>query len=78
MQKTVKVNANGLRVGEDHPRAKLTDREVDRMRELHEEGVTITELSRMFEMSKGSVHDIVNCRRRAETVVGERVVRVPD
>ena len=30
MQKTVAVNERGLRIGEDHPNAKLTDAEVER------------------------------------------------
>lgn len=36
MQKTVAVNEAGLRIGEDHPNAKLTDGEVERIRSLHE------------------------------------------
>ena len=32
MQKTVAVNDAGLRIGEDHPNAKLTDAEVERIR----------------------------------------------
>lgn len=74
MKRVVCVNASGLRVGEDHQNAKLTDREVDRMRELHEQGTTVTELARMFEVSKGTVCDIVSYRRRAQTVAGVRVL----
>ena len=32
MQKTVDVNEAGLRIGEDHPNAKLTDGEVEMIR----------------------------------------------
>jgi plasmid maintenance system antidote protein VapI len=78
MKRVVSINAAGLRVGEDHQNAKLTDREVDRMRDLHEAGSTITELARMFEVCKGTVHDIVTYRRRAQVAVSVRVVRVPD
>ena len=34
MQKTVAVNEAGLRIGEDHPNAKLTDGEVEMIRQL--------------------------------------------
>lgn len=74
MKRVIRINASGLRVGEDHQNAKLTDQEVDRMRELHEQGVTVTELARMFEVSKGTACDIVSYRRRAQTVVGVRVL----
>ncbi|MCX7168621.1 MAG: hypothetical protein NTV11_20435 [Rhodocyclales bacterium] len=62
----VGINELGIRVGEDHHNAKLTNQEVDRMRELHEAGATITDLALMFEVGKGTVCDIVNYRRRAQ------------
>lgn len=55
----------GPQPGEKHPRAKLTDAEVDLMRELHEAGWTLVELAEVFETSKGHAHDLVTCRRRA-------------
>jgi hypothetical protein len=78
MKRLVRINANGLRVGEDHQNAKLTDREVDTIRDMHEGGATITDLARMFEVGKGTIHDIVTYRRRAQVAVSVRVVRVPD
>lgn len=73
----VKINEHGLPVGEDHHNAKLTDREVDRLREMHEAGYSYRQLAEMFELSKSSVRDIIKCRRRAQTVAGTRVVCVP-
>lgn len=79
MQRIVRVSAKGLRVGEDHPRARLTDQEVDRARYLHEEeGLGVVELSRIYEISKGSMHDLLSYRRRATPVAGTRVVRIPE
>ena len=67
------VDDHGNRVGEDHPRAKLTDHEVELIRQLHEEGgLSLREIAEKFEVTKGTVHDIVNYRRRATTVVGWR------
>lgn len=75
MRLTVRINANGLRVGEDHQNAKLTDREVDRIRELHESGrYSYRTLAEMFEIAKSTVCDIVKYRRRAQTVAGVRVL----
>ena len=78
----VAVNERGDRVGEDHPRAKLTDAEVDLIRELREpldEGATplsYGEIATKFEISKGTVFDIVNCRRRAVVPSGFKRVRI--
>lgn len=37
MQRVVRINASGLRIGEDHQNAKLTDQEVDTVRDLLDE-----------------------------------------
>ena len=78
MKRVVQINASGLRVGEDHQNAKLTDREVDRIRELHEAGHGYRRLARMFDVGRGTVRDIVKCRRRAQVVAGHREVCVPE
>ena len=62
----VGVNEEGKRVGESHPGAKLTDRDIDLIRQLHDEGLGYTEIAVKFEISKGSVRDYVTCRRRAQ------------
>lgn len=51
--------------GETHPRAALSDHEVDLIRELHEEGLySYQTLARMFEVSRYTIRDIVKGRRR--------------
>lgn len=61
------VNELGSRVGEDHHRAKLTNREVDRLLELHEEqGYGYKRLASMFAVSVRTVRDICGYRRRAQ------------
>ena len=37
-------------------------------------GTTIIELARMFEVSKGTIHDIVSCRRRAQVAEPLRLI----
>jgi hypothetical protein len=54
-----------LRSGADHPRAKLTDQEVDQMRNMADAGWSYAQLAEAFEMSKGGVAKIVKCIRRA-------------
>ena len=69
------------RRGERHPKAVLTDSEVALMRRMwaefpigHVDHVGYRKLARMFEVSKGTVCDIVSYRRRAQTVAGVRVL----
>jgi DNA-binding CsgD family transcriptional regulator len=51
--------------GELHPRAVLTDRDVELMRELWESrACTQPELARQFEVSRSMVWKVVNYRRR--------------
>jgi hypothetical protein len=66
----VAVNENGVRVGESHPRVRLTDWEVELIRILHEEdSLGYRRLAAIFEVSKRTIRDICHYRRRAETVV---------
>jgi predicted DNA-binding protein (UPF0251 family) len=78
MKRTIGVNERGLRVGQDHPHATLTDGECELIRQLHEEGMSYKKLADKFGVGKSTVADIVKCRRRAQYPTGWRVVRVPD
>lgn len=51
--------------GAAHPKAKLTDQEIDRMREMSEAGWSYNQLATAFEISKGGVAKIVKCVRRS-------------
>ncbi len=66
-KRLVAVNESGLRIGEDHPRAKLTDAEVERLRQLHAEGIGYRRLAVIFEVNRATVRDIVKFRTRAQT-----------
>lgn len=71
MRKRIAVNETGRRIGEDHQHAKLTNDQVDRIRDLHEDhGLSYTQLASMFCVSKSSVADICQYRRRAQTPFG--------
>jgi hypothetical protein len=49
-RKWVAVNEKGQRIGETHPRAVLTDRDVELLLELREEGFSYRWLGRKFEI----------------------------
>lgn len=74
--KLVAVNAKGYRLGEDHQHAKLTNREVDQLLELHEQGWGYKRLARVFEVSKATVRRICSGARRCQTPTDWRGVPV--
>lgn len=73
MPKLVAVNERGRRIGEDHPRAVLTNHEVDMIFELHEIGWGYKRLAVKFEVSKRAIRDILTGRRRGQ--VAARFIR---
>ena len=78
MKKVVGVNERGLRVGEDHQHARLTDAECELIRQLHEQGMSYKKLADKFEVGKSTIADIVKMRRRGQYLVGWRTVQVAD
>lgn len=64
------VNDIGRRIGEDHPRAKLLDREIDMVFELREAGYTLAAIAEKFDVSKGCIWKILVGMRRGQ--VAER------
>lgn len=71
-KRIVGVNERGLRVGQDHQRAKLTDAAVEMIRRLHEEGLSYQVIAIKFDIAKSTVQDICTYRRRAQTAVAWR------
>lgn len=74
MGKLVGVNEKGLRVGQDHQRAKLTDHDVELIRRLHEDGLSYREIATKFDVSRMQVWRICNYRRRAQAPARFRTV----
>ena len=79
--KLVGVDDRNCRIGEDHPKAKLSDADVELIRELYEpsdgaQPLTMREIAVKFEVSVGQVHNIVTFRQRATYPAGWRRVRV--
>lgn len=70
-QKLIAVNEQGKRIGESHHHAKLTNEEVERIRDLHEyHSLTYTQLASMYCVSKSMIAGICQYRRRAQTPFG--------
>lgn len=71
--KLVGVNEKNQPVGEDHPRATLTNGEVELIRELHAEGMSYSMLGEKFGVPKSTLSDICTYRRRPVTVTWKKV-----
>lgn len=67
-----KVNDLGKLIGESHPRAVLTDAEVERLLALRAEGRSVSWLARKFEISRGHAWRI--CRGRQRCQVPDRLL----
>lgn len=84
------VTAEGRPAGEWHHGAKLSDADIDLIRELHEPkynpatgqwepGLGYRALSRKFETPKRTIRDIIHCRRRYAIVIKFKTLRAdPD
>ncbi|MDM7942452.1 MAG: hypothetical protein QUV35_07470 [Hydrogenophaga sp.] len=69
MQKTViTLSETNRRIGSCHPRARLTDEEVDLIHELRETGLSLEKIARKFDATKGAIWKITTGLRRAQTV----------
>lgn len=70
MQKTqlIQIGEYGKRIGESHGRAKLTDHEIDLVRQLKEQGMPAAEIADKMEISKRYVYKLANFERRASIV----------
>ncbi len=66
--KRIAIGEYGKRVGETHGMAKLTDHEIDLVRQLREQGMPAKEIAEKFEVSKRYVYKLVNYERRASVV----------
>ena len=77
MKRVVGVNEAGMRVGQDHQNAKLSDEEVEQLLVLRAEGWGWRRLAAKFEVSKRTVRDIVAGRRRNQLPTRWKVLERP-
>lgn len=68
---TYPVAESGKAIGEHHHRAKLSDADVELIRDIYDEGmVSYATLAKVFQVSKATIYDIVTFRRRATSPAG--------
>ncbi len=72
--RTIGVNEIGRRIGESHHNAKLSDGDVEQLRELHAEGFGYRKLSTIFDCSKSLVRDIIKGRARGQVAEAWRFI----
>ncbi|MGL4668862.1 MAG: hypothetical protein ACRCWR_13150 [Saezia sp.] len=72
----ISIGESGKRVGKCHQRAKLTNDEVELIRQLHEEGLSYRELSEKFGVNRWHIGRLCRYERRAACAV--RVLKRKD
>lgn len=75
--RSVAVNELGMRLGEDHQNAKLTNAEVDMLLELREQGWGYRRLSAKFEVSKRTVRGYCNGSGRCQIPARWKTIERP-
>jgi len=73
MIEKIPVNDRGFRVGQYHPRATLTDHEVEQIRQLNEQGMSYRIIAEKFETSKSTIQSICTFLRRNQTATRLRL-----
>ena len=71
----VRVNERGLRIGESHPGAKLSDADVELLLADREGGMSLGALAKKWGLSKSGVKGIVDGKRRGQ--IGPSVDKSP-
>lgn len=75
--KMIALNEQGKLIGEDHQFATLTNEQVDRIRDLHEDhGLSYGQLATMYNASKSTIAGICQYRRRAQTPFGWKKLEI--
>lgn len=84
-RKTVKLSENNRRVGDDHPKAKFTDEQIEELRSLHDDemfGYTALRLHCLnvwgITISKGGLAKILRYERRNTTIANFKTVPIKD
>ena len=64
MSKYIRRNHTGHRMGEHHPKARLSDADVIKMRRMHVAGSNVAVIARAFDVSYFTAYDIVKYKTR--------------
>jgi hypothetical protein len=69
MRRTVALNEGDRRIGEDHQMAKLTDAEVELIRDLNDHGLGYKRLAVKFDVSPSCIARICRFETRSHVAV---------
>jgi hypothetical protein len=64
----VAIGGNFRRIGQGHPLAKLSEEQLNRVREMRESGHTLEEIAGLMRVGKACVWKVIQGRRRSSTV----------
>lgn len=65
----IAISETGQVIGEGHPRAKLSDAEVQKLLDMRAQGWSLSQLARVWGLSKPGVASICRGRNRSQTAV---------
>lgn len=71
----VAVSDSGHAIGEDHPRARYTNADVEGVFMLHEAGFSLRQISKKMDMPIRTIRDYLSGRRRDQSIAGFKKVR---
>lgn len=69
MKKLVAIGETNRRIGEDHPKAVLSNAQVDEVFEMRERGLSYGQIARRFKVTRQNIRDVLSCRTRAQYAV---------
>lgn len=74
MVRLVGINERGLRIGEDHQRAKLTDRDIELFWQLREQGLGCKRLAAKLDISHQHAKRLLKGTQRSQRAVNFKKV----
>ena len=72
----VAYSDNGRRIGENHHKARMTDKEVELCWQLHEEGNGTRRIAKILGHPRSTICDVLTCRTRAQIAERHRMALV--
>lgn len=72
MDTAVALNEDGRVIGQDHPNARHSDREVDVARQLRADGLSLKQIADRLDTKKSTIASWLNGRRRNQIQRGWR------
>lgn len=75
MTKLVAIGEKGRWIGEDHPKAKLSNEDIDKVFEYREKGWSYMMIAKKFKVSRESIKSICQGRTRCQWPVRFKKVK---